>query len=110
MAYHRRAADLLTATPEAVATHAAAVGDQARAARAWLLAGERARRTSADDAVALLTRALDAASQAEDPELAGRAHFARGGRARHCSSSDPRSTTTARRCPRRVRQATAGWR
>ncbi len=40
-AHHRQAADLLTRTPEAVARHAAASGDRPRAARAFLLAGER---------------------------------------------------------------------
>ena len=77
-AHHRRAADLLTATPEAVAAHAAAVGDWPRAARAWMLAGEQARRASAADAVTLLTRALDAAVRAEAPELTGRVHVALG--------------------------------
>jgi DNA-binding SARP family transcriptional activator/tetratricopeptide (TPR) repeat protein len=77
-AHHRRAADLLTATPEAVAAHATAAGDWPRAARAWLLAGEQARARSAADAVVLLGRALDAARRAADPELAGRAHVARG--------------------------------
>ena len=46
LAYHRRAADLLTGQPEALAGHAAAAGDWARAARAWLLAAEDALRRS----------------------------------------------------------------
>ncbi len=44
LAYHRRAADLLTGQPEALARHAAAAGDWPRAARAWLLAAEDAMR------------------------------------------------------------------
>ena len=36
LAYHRRAADLLTGQPESLARHAAAAGDWLRAARAWL--------------------------------------------------------------------------
>ncbi len=75
--HHRRAADLLTATPEAVGPHAAAIGDWPRAARAWLLAGEQARRRSAADAVALLDRARGAAERAEDPGLVGRVCVAR---------------------------------
>jgi predicted ATPase len=62
LAYHRRAADLLTGQPESLARHAAAAGDWPRAARAWLLAAEEAmRRYAASDAAALATRALDAA-------------------------------------------------
>ena len=38
-AYHRRAADLTSDRPEVMAAHAHAVGDDARAARGWLLAG-----------------------------------------------------------------------
>ena len=76
--YHRRAADLLTAHPEAVATHAAAVEDWSRAARAWLLAGEEAlARAAAADAVELLTRALAAAEQVRDREVQARARMAR---------------------------------
>ena len=44
LAYHRRAADLLTGQPESLARHAAAAGDWLRAARAWLLAAEDALR------------------------------------------------------------------
>ena len=76
--HHRRAADLLVAPPEAVGRHAAAVEDWPRAARAWLLAGERTRRRSAADAVALLDRALDAARRGDEPELVGRVLIARG--------------------------------
>ena len=75
--HHRRAADLLTATPEAVGPHASAIGDHPRAARAWLLAGEQARRRSAADAVALLDQARSAAEQTEDPGLVGRVCVAR---------------------------------
>ena len=40
LAWHARAADLLSADPEAVARHAEAIGDRSRAARAWLHAAE----------------------------------------------------------------------
>ena len=50
--WHARAADLLSADPEAVATHAEAVGDRPRAARGWLQAAERAlARFVASDAI-----------------------------------------------------------
>jgi DNA-binding SARP family transcriptional activator len=62
LAYHRRAADLLTGRPEALARHAAVAGDWPRAARAWLFAAEEAMaRYAASDAVALATQAIDAA-------------------------------------------------
>jgi DNA-binding SARP family transcriptional activator len=79
LAYHRRAADLLTEHPEALATHAAAVGDWQRAARAWLLAAEIAmRRYAAPDTIGLATEALAAAGQAGDAELRARALVLRG--------------------------------
>jgi DNA-binding SARP family transcriptional activator len=79
VAYHRRAAELLSDHPEQVAAHALAAGDWDRAARAYLVAGEQAgRRFAAADAEALLTSALDAAHRAGVPEVAGRAHQARG--------------------------------
>ncbi len=62
LAYHRRAADLLTGRPEALARHAAAAGDWPRAARAWLFAAEEAMaRYAASDAVALASQAIEAA-------------------------------------------------
>jgi DNA-binding SARP family transcriptional activator len=79
LAWHARAADLLSADPEAVATHAAAVGDRPRAARAWLRAAERALgRFVASDAILLATRALALAAELEDDELLGRALVVRG--------------------------------
>ena len=87
LAYHRRAADLLTGQPESLARHAAAAGDWPRAARAWLLAAEEAmRRYAASDAVALATRALDAAERAEDGEARARALVLRG-RAREAAGA-----------------------
>ena len=69
LAYHRRAADLLTGQPESLARHAAAAGDWLRAARAWLLAAEDAlRRYAASDAITLSTQALDAAERGGDAE------------------------------------------
>ena len=65
-AYHRRAADLTSDRPEVMAAHAHAVGDDARAARGWLLAGEEALRAAAvEDARTLVERCLAV------PELAG---------------------------------------
>ena len=76
--YHRRAADLLAHTPEAVAVHAAANEDWPRAARAYLLAGEgAARRGAVSDAEGLLSHALSAAEQTGELELVGRVRVAR---------------------------------
>ena len=78
-AHHLRAADLSTAQPEAVGRHAAAAGDEVRAARAFLLAGEQAMaRFATADAEALLTLALEAAERTGAPELLCRALLARG--------------------------------
>lgn len=69
LAYHRRAADLLTGQPEALAQHAAAAGDWRRAARAWLLAAEEAlQRWATSDSIALSTQALAAAGGGGSPE------------------------------------------
>jgi tetratricopeptide (TPR) repeat protein len=76
--HHRRAADLLTATPEAVGVHALAVEDWARAARAFLLAGRAAtRRGGVSDAETLLDQALSAADRAGSTEVIGRVLVAR---------------------------------
>ncbi len=65
-AYHRRAADLTGDRPEVMATHAHAVGDDARAARGWLVAAEEAlRRAAVEDARTLVERCLAV------PRLAG---------------------------------------
>ena len=79
LALHRRAADLLTGHPEALARHAVAAGDWRRAARAWLIAAEEAmRRFAVSDAVALAGQALDAAGRVDDPEVAARVRLVRG--------------------------------
>ena len=79
LAWHARAADLLTADPEAVAPHAEAIGDRSRAGRAWLHAAERAlARFVATDAIVLATRAAAAAAELDDAELSGRALVVRG--------------------------------
>ena len=79
LAYHRRAADLLTGQPESLARHAAAAGDWPRAARAWLLAAEDAmRRFATSDAITLTTQALDAAERGADAETRARALVVRG--------------------------------
>jgi DNA-binding SARP family transcriptional activator/tetratricopeptide (TPR) repeat protein len=76
--YHRRAADLLTATPEAVGLHALAVEDWDRAARAFLLAGRAAtRRGGVGDAEKLLDQAMSAARHAGSAEVIGRVLLAR---------------------------------
>ena len=79
LAYHRRAADLLTGQPESLARHAAAAGDWLRAGRAWLRAGEEAMgRYAASDAAALATQALEAGERAGDLEVSARALVLRG--------------------------------
>jgi len=79
IAYHRRAADLLTGQPEVLARHAAAAGDWLRAARAWALAAEDAmRRYAISDAIGLSTLALRAAERGGDREARARAQVVRG--------------------------------
>ena len=79
LAWHTRAADLLSADPEAVARHAEAIGDRPRAARAWLNAAEAAlARFVASDAILLATRASALAAELQDAELGGRALVVRG--------------------------------
>ena len=88
LAYHRRAADLLTGQPESLARHAAAAGDWLRAGRAWLRAGEDAMgRFAASDAAALATQALDAGERVADAEVTARALVLRG-RAHHAMGAD----------------------
>jgi tetratricopeptide (TPR) repeat protein len=88
LAYHRRAADLLTGQPESLARHAAAAGDWLRAGRAWLRAGEDAMgRYAASDAAALATQALEAGERAADLEVSARALVLRG-RAHHAMGAD----------------------
>ncbi len=71
VAYHRRAADLLSHRPESMAGHADAAGDRRRAAQGWLLAGEAAMaRSAVEDATALFDRSVSAA---DDPALRARA-------------------------------------
>jgi tetratricopeptide (TPR) repeat protein len=77
-AYHRRAADLLSDRPEAMAHHADVVGDSLRAAQGWLLAGEEAmRRHTARDAADLFDRACAAAEESGQAHVLGRAHLSR---------------------------------
>jgi DNA-binding SARP family transcriptional activator len=79
LAYHRRAADLLTSQPEVLARHASAAGDWPRAGRAWALAAEDAmRRYATSDAIALSAQALGAAERGGDEELRVRALVLRG--------------------------------
>jgi DNA-binding SARP family transcriptional activator/tetratricopeptide (TPR) repeat protein len=79
LAYHQRAADLLTSQPESLARHSAACGDWLRAARALLSAADMAfRRFAVTDSAALATQALAAAERAGAPEVAARAHVIRG--------------------------------
>jgi DNA-binding SARP family transcriptional activator len=77
--YHRRAADLLTERPEAMAEHAVATQDWERAARAWLAAAEAGLgRLAVSDAESLATRALEAAERIGDRALQARALMLRG--------------------------------
>ena len=70
VAFHRRAADLLTDRPEQMARHAHEAGEPARAAGGYLQAGRMARRMAAlDDALALLAPALADAEGAGDASL-----------------------------------------
>ena len=78
-AYHERAAALLADQPEAMAAHAAALGDWPRACRGWLLAAEQAlQRFTAVDAEALLDLAIETAGRTGEHEVLGRAYLARG--------------------------------
>jgi len=79
IAYHRRAADLLTGQPEVLARHASAAGDWSRAARGLVLAAEEAmRRYATSDAIALSAQALAAAERAGDAEISAQAQVLRG--------------------------------
>ena len=111
LAYHRRAADLLTGQPEALARHATAAGDWLRAARAWLLAAEDAmRRSAASDAIALSTQALEAAERGGDTEAHARGLILRG-RAREAVGAHVTALTDLTLgCPARARPVTADWR
>ncbi len=85
VAFHRRAADLMTDRPERMAQHAHEAGELARAAGGYLEAGRMARRVAAlDDALALLALALADAGSADEASLVAtvlleraRAHEAR---------------------------------
>jgi DNA-binding SARP family transcriptional activator len=88
LAYHRRAADLLTGQPEVLARHAAAAEDWPRAARAWLLAAEDAlQRYAASDAITLSTQALEAAERGRDAEVRARTLVVRA-RAREAAGAN----------------------
>lgn len=79
IARHRRAADLLTENPEAVAGHAARASEWARAVDAYLQAADAAARRYANrDAERLLEHALRAALRADDPAGVARSRLARG--------------------------------
>jgi tetratricopeptide (TPR) repeat protein len=79
LAYHQRAADLLTGQPESLARHAAACGDWLRAARALLSAADEAfRRFAVTDSASLAPQALEAAERAGAPEVGARARVIRG--------------------------------
>ena len=110
LAYHRRAADLVSGQPELMAEHAYAAGDEPRAAHGWLLAGEDAlRRAAVEDALGLLDRSL-----AVETAFAGtraRALLARGGgpRGAHRLRGRAGRRTRARsRWP--AAPTTGGWR
>jgi hypothetical protein len=76
---HRRLAAMLADRLEAAAGHAAAVGDWATAARAWMAAAAEAARSYANrDAERLLDQAVAAATEAGDPALEAAARLDRG--------------------------------
>jgi tetratricopeptide (TPR) repeat protein len=76
---HRRLAAMLADRPEAAAGHAAAAGDWATAARAWMAAAAEAARAYANrDAERLLDQAVAAATEAGDPALEAAARLDRG--------------------------------
>jgi tetratricopeptide (TPR) repeat protein len=69
----------MTGQPEALAEHAAACGELARAATAWLLAAEEAmRRFAAADAALLASKAIEAAAAGGNVQVAVRAQITRG--------------------------------
>ena len=121
VAYHRRAADLLADRPEEMAGHAHEAGDAARAAAGYLEAGRIARRVAAlDDALALLSLALDGRAGCRRPRARGdgAARASAGPRGSHvvrpCRGRRPRLPHAARRhsrAPARAAQpAPAGGR
>ncbi|MFL6269022.1 MAG: AAA family ATPase [Actinomycetes bacterium] len=76
---HRRLAAMQADRPEAAAGHAAAAGDWATAARAWMAAAAEAARSYANrDAERLLDQAVAAATEAGDPALEAAARLDRG--------------------------------
>jgi tetratricopeptide (TPR) repeat protein len=76
---HRRLAAMLADRPEAAAGHAAAAGDRATAARAWMAAAAEAARSYANrDTERLLDQAVAAATEADDPALEAAARLDRG--------------------------------
>ncbi|MDQ1643371.1 MAG: hypothetical protein QOJ90_2722 [Actinomycetota bacterium] len=76
--WHRRAADLAGDNHEAMARHATAAGETARAAKAWLLAAEEAlARVAASDAEDLATRAAECATEMGASEVLGRSLLVR---------------------------------
>ena len=79
LAWHRRAADVAGDNYEALAHHAAAAGQSARAARAWLLAAEEAfARVAASDAEELASHAADGATDTGSTDVLARALLLRG--------------------------------
>jgi DNA-binding SARP family transcriptional activator len=96
VALHRRAADQLSERPEALARHAQAAGEPARAARAWLIAGETAMRGYlVADAERMAEDAFAAASEAGQQELAARALVLRG-RAREAAGDNAEAVADLR--------------
>jgi DNA-binding SARP family transcriptional activator len=76
---HRRLAGLLTAQPEAAATHAAAAGDWPLAIADWRRAADRAFAAFANrEAEELLDRAMQACAVLGDPALTAATQLARG--------------------------------
>ena len=90
VAYHRRAADLMADRPEAMAGHAHAAGEPARAAGGYLHAGRTARRAAAlHDAIALLSLALEDARAAGDTALEATVLLERARAHEACAAYEP---------------------
>jgi tetratricopeptide (TPR) repeat protein len=78
-AYHLRAAELFVDRPEAAATHAQAAGEWEIAADAWLSAGlQAAARYAVADGEHLLSRAVVAADETQDPGRRSTVRLERG--------------------------------